>query len=58
MKTSMIPITRVCGRLSSYVAVSRSRSPAATGIPFAVENVVMCRGPFSCITGLITGRAA
>src|SRR5258708_2044560 len=54
-KTSMIPITRTCGRLLSYVAVSRNVSPAATGIPAADENVVMCFGPFSCITGWITG---
>ena len=52
----MIPITRVCGRLFSYVAVSRRLSPAETGMPFAVENVVMCFGPFSCMTGLTTGN--
>ena len=52
----MIPITRTWGMLSSYDAVSLSLSPAVTGIPFGVENVVMCFGPFSCMTGFTTGN--
>jgi len=48
----MIPITRVCGAELSYCADRRSVSPRRTGKPGAVENVVICTGPGSCIIGV------
>src|SRR2546430_17505708 len=44
-------MTRTCGRLLSYVAVTRSVSPACTGRPAASEKPVIATGPGSCMTG-------